>query len=262
MTGDLKIMGQEFVFAEKILTIAVDPYKNVSTALICANTIMRSGIELILSGSCFIPAESTIGNLPDSPVCSGDLPSMVIICEYMSLKEYADLLDGLVVTCPSARKVLMADHLKPEEVIYLFDRGLDGYCSTSMAPNALVKSLELVMQGERYMHSSIALPILLKAGERSGFAPSGSNVINFRGVSRADAGRVNVLSDRETQILKLLMQGASNKVIARDLGLAEATVKVHVKAILKKVRVENRTQAAMWAVEFLNDKASAMAALS
>jgi two-component system nitrate/nitrite response regulator NarL len=47
------------------------------------------------------------------------------------------------------------------------------------------------------------------------------------------------------------MQGASNKMIARELDLAEATVKVHIKAILKKVQAANRTQAAMWAQQHL-----------
>jgi DNA-binding NarL/FixJ family response regulator len=55
------------------------------------------------------------------------------------------------------------------------------------------------------------------------------------------------LSDRENAILMGLMQGASNKHIARDLQIAEATVKVHVKSVLRKIRVKNRTQAAMWA---------------
>jgi two-component system nitrate/nitrite response regulator NarL len=50
-------------------------------------------------------------------------------------------------------------------------------------------------------------------------------------------------------ILEGLMLGESNKVIARKLEIAEATVKVHVKAILRKVRVRNRTQAAMWAMQ-------------
>jgi two-component system nitrate/nitrite response regulator NarL len=59
-------------------------------------------------------------------------------------------------------------------------------------------------------------------------------------------------SDRETQILRLLTKGASNKLIARDLGLAEATVKVHIKAILRKAKAANRTQAAMWATQYLD----------
>jgi two-component system nitrate/nitrite response regulator NarL len=48
------------------------------------------------------------------------------------------------------------------------------------------------------------------------------------------------------------MEGESNKVIARKLDIAEATIKVHVKSILRKVRVQNRTQAALWATAYLS----------
>src|SRR5439155_27058982 len=54
------------------------------------------------------------------------------------------------------------------------------------------------------------------------------------------------LSPREKAILRCLIEGDSNKCIARKIDIAEATVKVHVKAILRKIRVHNRTQAAIW----------------
>jgi two-component system, NarL family, nitrate/nitrite response regulator NarL len=57
------------------------------------------------------------------------------------------------------------------------------------------------------------------------------------------------LSQREDQVLKALVQGHSNKVIARMYTVTEATVKVHVKSILRKTRVANRTQAAIWALK-------------
>ena len=65
---------------------------------------------------------------------------------------------------------------------------------------------------------------------------------------RADSPPEIALSDRETQILQCLMQGLSNKLIARKLDIAETTVKVHVKGLLRKLRAANRTQAAIWAV--------------
>ena len=58
-----------------------------------------------------------------------------------------------------------------------------------------------------------------------------------------------VLSQREGQVLCWLMDGASNKVIARELQLTETTVKAHIKGVLRKVRASNRTQAAIWALE-------------
>jgi two-component system nitrate/nitrite response regulator NarL len=59
----------------------------------------------------------------------------------------------------------------------------------------------------------------------------------------------NPLTPRENEILGCLTEGASNKLIARQLGITEATVKIHVKALVRKIGVQNRTQAALWAVQ-------------
>jgi two-component system nitrate/nitrite response regulator NarL len=60
---------------------------------------------------------------------------------------------------------------------------------------------------------------------------------------------VHGLSQREDEILKSVVRGHSNKMIARTCGVTDATIKVHMKSILRKIRVENRTQAAIWALE-------------
>jgi two-component system nitrate/nitrite response regulator NarL len=57
------------------------------------------------------------------------------------------------------------------------------------------------------------------------------------------------LSVRESQILDIMVSGDSNKMVARKCGITEATVKVHVKSIMRKIQVTNRTQAAVWAME-------------
>jgi two-component system nitrate/nitrite response regulator NarL len=69
------------------------------------------------------------------------------------------------------------------------------------------------------------------------------------GVDRRERGG---LSFREASILRCLMDGDSNKVIARKCDIAETTVKVHIKAILRKIGVKNRTQAALWATVHLD----------
>jgi len=60
---------------------------------------------------------------------------------------------------------------------------------------------------------------------------------------------VHGLSQREEEILKSVGRGHSNKMIARTCGVADATIKVHMKSILRKIRVANRTLAAVWALE-------------
>jgi two-component system nitrate/nitrite response regulator NarL len=67
------------------------------------------------------------------------------------------------------------------------------------------------------------------------------------GIARNGSG--HGLSEREEQILKALVRGHSNKMIARMYSVTEATVKVHMKSILRKIRVANRTQAAIWAIK-------------
>lgn len=64
------------------------------------------------------------------------------------------------------------------------------------------------------------------------------------------------MSRRELVILRTLTEGASNKIIARKLVITESTVKVHMKAILRKLRLQNRTQAAIWARTHLGELAS------
>ena len=78
----------------------------------------------------------------------------------------------------------------------------------------------------------------------------------------AAAMGTGILSPRKTLILRCVTQGASNKLIARELGVSEATVKAHLKAILRKVKADNRTQAALWAQEHLAFAVSADAAFA
>ena len=64
---------------------------------------------------------------------------------------------------------------------------------------------------------------------------------------------VKSLSRRELVILRTLTEGASNKIIARKMVISKSTVKVHMKAILRKLRLQNRTQAAIWARTHLGE---------
>ncbi|HEY6335690.1 MAG TPA: LuxR C-terminal-related transcriptional regulator, partial [Alphaproteobacteria bacterium] len=65
------------------------------------------------------------------------------------------------------------------------------------------------------------------------------------------------ISERERQVLRFLRDGHSNKLIARELKISEATVKVHVKMLLKKIGAANRTQAAIWAMNHLQPEEQA-----
>lgn len=113
-----------------------------------------------------------------------------------------------------------------------------------------IKSLELVMLGEAVLPAIIVLPSPRMDSPNTCREPMG------------DTHRAQVdsptLSNREVEVLACLRDGAPNKVIARKLSLSEATVKVHVKTILKKIGVCNRTQAALWATRHATTEPKAL----
>jgi len=176
---------------------------------------------------------------------------------------------------PSARVMVLGECCDLSEVLAIFRAGADGYVLKTITPEALIKSLDLLMQGETVLQSSILSTALADGGGEIGppsevlaaHAPVAAeaaplpNTVQGGEMSEAcdevspselhlrDGVLARTLSNRETAILACLTEGQSNKRIARKFGVAEATVKVHIKAILRKIRVKNRTQAAIWAVD-------------
>lgn len=234
-------MGKAFAYQETI-RIAPDSGQTVSTYLICSNALLRSGFDHILSGTHFSLSENVFKDHADLPQIEGTDPVLFLVCAHSAVSEPEQVMKNLKEKCPKAQIVIFAEHVEPAILVRVFKAGVDGLCSTDMGRDVLLKALELVMLGERFIPASMGLALLeADPGELRG---SDSNkVIPLRTHGSASQR----LSERETQILHCLIDGSSNKHIARQLGVAEATVKVHIKAILRKAKVANRTQAAMWA---------------
>jgi len=133
-----------------------------------------------------------------------------------------------------ARIVLMVDECDATNIAEAFRSDVvDGFLNKTVACEPLAGILRLVALGERYLPLE-ALEVFGPCG-RSGSLHRKMPIIAPN------------LSGREVQILGCLTDGDSNKLISRRLQIADATVKVHVKSILRKLRVKNRTQAAIWA---------------
>jgi two-component system nitrate/nitrite response regulator NarL len=127
---------------------------------------------------------------------------------------------------------------------------LSGILTYDLSAEAFVRALRLICSGERVFPREVT--------PRSKSQPPSRGTLPLR----SDAVR---LSPRETEIVSHLVEGHSNKGIARILGITEATVKVHLKSLLRKIGVDNRTQVAIWALANLpgqGPKASLRAAQS
>jgi two-component system nitrate/nitrite response regulator NarL len=147
---------------------------------------------------------------------------------------------------PSARIVAIANSFDLSLVRLAVAAGVDSFCLAAVDREALINILELTVLGEQILPRSVVQPLLNVASTVSGLGQTSSS--SDQSIPDPKVGK---LSPRETVILQSLMGGEANKVIARKLEITEATIKVHVKSILRKIGAANRTQAAMWANENL-----------
>jgi two-component system nitrate/nitrite response regulator NarL len=230
----------------------------VLAILVGENALLFTGLKHLLSGTRFIVTEMAWGDsLPEAPQ---GRPVLFIVSASHWSAESIDTIRRLKTQCPSGRVCMLADHFDISRVVEAYEAGVDGFCLMTADRDVLTRSLDLIALGEDILPSDIVLSVLAQLSRQAGSPPRHAS---------SDKTRVSIpiahkLSVREGEILRGLMEGEPNKVIARRFGLSEATVKVHVKAILRKIGAKNRTQAAMWASDHIvmehGDSASSITA--
>ena len=216
------------------------------TVLIGKSVLIREGIARILRAANF----RTLASVS----CADDLPLGKFQSQHVLvlIVHTGDDNDPMVEQVqflrerhPKARIAIVADHYRLDEMVATFRAGANGYFIDVMTCDVFVKSLELVMMGETIFPPAFMSYVLDSENDhlRKDLAGHAGAL-----VLKTEEPTVPQLSPREKSILHCLIEGDSNKSIARKIDIAEATVKVHVKAILRKIRVQNRTQAAIWAM--------------
>ena len=210
----------------------------VDTVLVGSKTLMREGLKQLLAGSP-IQISGEAVRLADVPqTMNGHSADLVLFDVTEFQDEVAQGVKDLKQRYPRLKLVMLTDVLDAGQLSASLAAGVDGYLMKEISCEALLQSLQLVMLGEKVFPTDLAT--LLVNGTPTP-PRSGKRVLNDEVKNRG-------LSERELQILQCLAQGDSNKTIANRLDITEATVKVHVKSLLRKIQASNRTQAAIWAV--------------
>ena len=241
--------------SELVATIIIEPRSLVREALV---SLMASHSYHVV---CGVASTADIDNsllVTDAPklVILGALPAAAVAAAASNVR-------GL---WPETKIVLLFEHASPADLQKLLASEIDACIPLFASPDTLIEALQQIIFGDlRILVLGIAtrssMPHTtgwqeeddeLNLGTTS-LPPSLSTSKEMvRGGDIDGASPIRAfhsLSDREEQILKGLVKGHSNKMIARTCAVTEATVKVHMKSILRKIRVANRTQAAIWALE-------------
>ena len=220
--------------------------RSLATILVGKSILLREGIARILRSANFriLASVSCADDLPLNKL-QPQRPLFLIVHTGDDFDAAVEQIELFREQYPGGRIAIVADRYRRNELVSAFRAGANGYFADVMTCDVFIKSMELVMMGETIFPPPFLSFVLGQEGDRLG-----------EGVLRKEKNQAILvttqdmlapqLSAREKSILRCLIEGDSNKCIARKIDIAEATVKVHVKAILRKIGVQNRTQAAIW----------------
>ncbi|MBD1913362.1 MULTISPECIES: response regulator transcription factor [unclassified Leptolyngbya] len=151
-------------------------------------------------------------------------------------------MDGIAATQqikqkhPEMKVIMLTSHTDQTEVVAALSSGADGYCVKGTSVEQLVKAIEVVYEGATYLDAQVAQSVITQLK-----TPTPAT-------KKAPSTAAGTLSERELEVLQLIVEGYSNPDIAKALYLSEHTVKTYVRGILNKLLVNDRVQAAVTAL--------------
>ncbi len=193
------------------------------------HTLFRDGLATLLQAAGFTVV-SQVGHGAAAVVEALALrPDVVLIDMDMADMSGLEALRRIRVAWPEAQVVILTDAEEDSELLDVIDAGARGYLSKTLNAEEFIRMLHGLGRGEAALTRQTTGRLL--------------NVLS-RGNRRAS----HDLTDREVELLRLIVEGCSNRHIAQVLQVSENTVKYHIKNILQKLAVHNRTEAATHAI--------------
>ena len=185
----------------------------------------RRGLEVVGAvGDCEEGIRLVLEKQPDVVLLDMRMPQMSGLEVLKTLRDKGMQMPIVILTTSRVENDLIAS----------LQCGAQGYLLKDMEPDELIRSLNDIVAGQTVVASELTMVLAqaVRGGEQD-----------------KTESAMDQLTPREKEILCLLAEGQSNKVIARNLGISDGTVKLHVKAILRKLDVHSRVEAAVIAVE-------------
>jgi two-component system, NarL family, response regulator LiaR len=157
------------------------------------------------------------------------LPEVVLMDLVMPELDGVEATRAIRAASPSTKVIVLTSFDDDEKVFPAIKAGAAGYLLKDVRPAELAEAVRKASRGEALLAPSVAARLMQEVAGEGG--RPGSD-----------------LTERELEVLRLIARGQANKVIARELGVSEKTVKTHVSNILAKLHLADRTQAALYAV--------------
>lgn len=202
------------------------------------HTLFRRGLVALLSHEPQLRVVGEAGDVGEAlRVIAREKPDVVLLDNHLPGVRGVDAVQTVRQAAPEARVVMLTVSEEAADLGAALRAGASGYLLKTCEAAELVGAIHRAREGEAVISPDMT-DKLAKAFETP--APA----------SPADAGRAeSPLTPRERQVAAAIVRGASNKEIARELDIAETTVKIHVQSILRKLDLDSRVQVAVYASE-------------
>jgi two-component system nitrate/nitrite response regulator NarL len=207
----------------------------IKVIIIDDHTLFREGLQRLLTRH-EIDVVSSVSNGDDGLKSIKNLfPDIILLDLRMPDLSGIEVLKNIRQINKTLPVVMLTTSDDEKDLIEALRNGASGYLLKDMEPDDLVVALKDVLKGETIVAPNL-VQILAK------FHQGDDTEINITNL-------ISTLTPRENEILELLAEGQSNKLIAKNLGISDGTVKLHVKSILRKLEIHSRVEAAVIAVE-------------
>lgn len=209
--------------------------EKIRVLLVDDHTLFRSGIKSLLQRHDEFEVVDEAGDGLEGIKRAKSLrPDIVLLDLHMPGISGKEAVKLILEEVPDANVLMLTVSEDAEDLIETLRAGATGYLLKNIDTEALVDAIRRAARGESVVSPQMTAKL----------------VQGVRGQAKVAApGDHEKLSPREREILVCLARGESNKEIARDLDLAESTVKIHIQNIFKKLHLSSRVQAALYAVE-------------
>jgi two-component system nitrate/nitrite response regulator NarL len=223
-----------------------------ATVIVGSNNLFREGLSRILGAADFHILDAITG------VNAAALDTIAVHDGVLFILDAGDGSNAVLEQIklikarnPMWHVVVLDNTNQLINIASVYRAGVSAYLANVATSVAFIKFLELVMLGETILPAAF-FPFALDQASDESATVSRADGCECKGdlekqlIAAVGGAPMPQLSLREKVVLRCIIEGGSNKMIARKIAISEATVKVHVKSILRKIRVHSRTQAAIW----------------
>ena len=228
--------------------------RSIQLLLVDDHTLFRRGLKALLSQDERFLVAGEAGDVGEALRClAQQRPDVILLDNHLPGVRGVDAIPALKEAAPAARVLMLTVSENENDLAAALQAGADGYLLKTVESDQLCETIVKEVDGESVSSPEMLTKLVAVFRARPSAAPTAVPAVApvsapvTPAVPREAVPSADLLSPREREILLLIARGDSNKLIARELDIAETTVKIHVQHILRKLGLSSRVQAAVFA---------------